>query len=284
MTAPQGGSPQTAGPQTAASQTAWTPAPAVAQLWSVHTLAAHDLPGTLARIAEIGFVGVEPISLYGRTPADVRLILDDLGLTMTSAHVDFPVGDTGERALDCYGELGVQTLVWSMEPEEFASPELVRTGVARVNEAARRAADRGMTIGYHNHFAELTNAWDGRSAYEHLLDLLDPSVVLEVDLYWVAVAKVDPTALVRGLGDRVRLLHVKDGPATGMGDAMTALGEGTVHVDDTIRACAALESAIVELDRTDGDMFDALARSYDYLLDRSLATGRLPSRTERSTT
>ncbi|SDC58740.1 Sugar phosphate isomerase/epimerase [Sanguibacter gelidistatuariae] len=266
---------------TVTSAATWRPSPAVAQLWSVHTLAARDLRGTLARIADIGFFGVEPISLYGHSAADTRAILDDLGLTMTSAHVDFPVGDAGERVLDCYADLGVQTLVWSMEPAEFASPELVRAGVERVNEAARRAAARGMTIGYHNHFAEFTNSWGGRSAYEHLLDVLDPAVVLEVDLYWATVAGVDAAELVRGRGDRVRLLHVKDGPATGMDDVMTALGEGAVHVDDTVRACSALESCIVELDRTEGDMFDALAQSYDYLLDRSLATGRLPSRTER---
>lgn len=259
----------------------WAPAPAVAQLWSVHTLAGQDFRGTLERVADIGFVGVEPISLYGHPAADVALVLDDLGLTMTSAHVDFPVGDAGERALDVYAELGTQTLVWSMEPEEFASPGDIERGAERVNEAARRAGERGLTIGYHNHFAELTSSWDGRTGYDVLLDCLDPRVVLEVDLYWVAVAGADATALVRSLGDRVRLLHVKDGPARGMDDQMTVLGEGSVHVDDTIRACTALESCIVELDRTDGDMLDALARSYDYLLDRSLAGGRRPSRTER---
>lgn len=264
------------------SAAAWTPSPAVAQLWSVHTLAGQDFRGVLEKIAAIGYVGVEPISLYDHSAAQVRTLLDDLGLTMTSAHVSFPVGDVGARALDTYAELGVQTLVWSMEPEEFATPELVRTGVERVNEAARLAAERGLTIGYHNHFAEFTNVWDGRTAYDVLLDVMDPAVVLEVDLYWLAVAGTDAPALVSGLGDRVRLLHVKDGPATGMADQMAVLGEGSVHVDPTIRACTALESCIVELDRTPGDMIDALARSYDYLIDRSLATGRLPSCSERS--
>lgn len=258
----------------------WSPAPAVAQLWSVHTLAGRDLRGTLARIADIGFEGVEPISLYGHPAASVAGMLDDLGLSMRSAHVDFPVGDAGERALDVYAELGTSTLVWSLEPEELTTQDDIRRGAERVNEAARRAGERGLSIGYHNHFAEFTNAWDGRTAYDVLLDCLDPRVVLEVDLYWVAVAGADATALVRRLGDRVRLLHVKDGPAQGMDDQMTVLGEGTVHVDSTIAACTALESCIVELDRTAGDMVSALARSYDYLVGRSLATGRRSSLTE----
>ena len=36
-------------------------------------------------------------------------------------------------------------------------------------------------------------------------------VTLEVDVYWAATAKLDVTALLRRLGDRVKALHVKDG-------------------------------------------------------------------------
>ena len=53
---------------------------------------------------------------------------------------------------------------------------------------------RGMRIGYHNHFAEFSRFFDGRQAYEILLDLLDPRVVVELDAYWARMggASFDP--------------------------------------------------------------------------------------------
>ncbi|WP_369372473.1 sugar phosphate isomerase/epimerase family protein [Promicromonospora sp. Populi] len=248
-------------------------APVAAQLWSVHTLARQDLPGVLRRIAEIGFVAVEPIDLYGRTPAEFRALTDEVGLEICSAHAPFPAGDDGERTLDVYQELGVDTLAWSLEAEELVTRDTLLRGLDRVDDGARRAARRGMTIAYHNHFAEFTGTTDGRTVYDELLDAVDPAVVLEVDLYWVAVAGVDPAALVRRLGDRVRLVHAKDGPAQGMDDVMVALGEGAVDVDPAIAACPALDWCVVELDRTSGDMFDALRRSYDHVVGRGLAWG-----------
>ena len=38
--------------------------------------------------------------------------------------------------------------------------------------------------------------------------------MLEVDTYWAAVGGQDVAALLGRLGDRVRYLHVKDGPIT----------------------------------------------------------------------
>lgn len=249
-------------------------APVAVQLWSVHTLAGRDLPAVLGRLAEIGFAAVEPISLYGRSPAQLRSLTDGFGLEICSAHAPFPTGDEGERTLDTYEELGVDTLAWSLEPEELVTRDAMLRGLERVNEGAERAARRGMTIAYHNHFAELTASYDGELAYDALLAALDPAVVLELDMYWVAVAGLDPAALAARLGDRVRLLHAKDGPARGMDDHMVALGDGTLDVDAAVRACPALDWCIVELDRTSGDMFEALEKSYDHLTGRRLAHGR----------
>ena len=53
---------------------------------------------------------------------------------------------------------------------------------------------------------------DGRPALEVFADLLDPSVRLEVDLYWATAGGAEPVALLQRLGDRVIAVHVKDGP------------------------------------------------------------------------
>ena len=58
--------------------------------------------------------------------------------------------------------------------------------------AGRRVRPR---VGYHNHDHEFTSQIDGRSALEVFADLLDPSVQLEVDLYWATAGGADPVEL-----------------------------------------------------------------------------------------
>lgn len=251
-------------------------APAIAaQLWTFHELAARDLEGVLTKISELGYVAVEPLGLHGRSPVAVRRLLDDLGLGVCSAHAPFPAGPDAHRILDEQLELGVDTVVWSLEKEEFDSVEAIRRGCERINEGAENAREYGITVGYHNHFAEFANSFDGRSAYDVLLENLHPDVVLELDMYWVLLGGGDPAAVVRGLGERVRYLHVKDGPAETNDDFMVPVGQGRVDIPAVLTASPAVRWHIVELDRSRIDMFEALRQSYDYLVGEGFSRGRL---------
>ena len=87
-----------------------------------------------------------------------------------------------------------------------------RAWPGELNQAAVKAADHGLRLGYHNHDFELSSIVGGRPGLEVLADALDPAVILEVDTYWAAVGGQDVPALLGRLGDRVRYLHVKDGP------------------------------------------------------------------------
>jgi len=162
-----------------------------------------------------------------------------------------------------------------MEREEFDSPGAISAGLQRVNEAAERAAERGLTIAYHNHFAEFANAFDGRRAYDLLLEQLDPRVVVELDAYWAVMGGADPAAVLTELGDRARLVHIKDGPAVSYeDDVMVPIGEGRIDWAAALGAGAGLRWHIVELERLHVDVFEALATSRDHLIDAGLSRGR----------
>jgi sugar phosphate isomerase/epimerase len=239
--------------------------PVAVQLWSVFALAQEDFPGVLRQLSEIGYVGVEAYGLHGLKPAVVRRLLDDLGLELCSSHAPFPSGSEARRVLDEQSELGAPVLAWSLEPEEFATEDSIARGVERVNDAAANAQAYGMRIAYHNHSAEFARLPDGRRAYDVLLDRLSPDVLVELDVYWAAVAGVDPAAVTRELGERVRFLHVKDGPATDPADAMVAAGQGSLDIPAILAANPAVAWHIVELDRCDTDVMTALRESHDYL-------------------
>ncbi|HEX3779882.1 MAG TPA: sugar phosphate isomerase/epimerase [Pseudonocardiaceae bacterium] len=252
-----------------------TPAIA-AQLWTFHDLAARDLEGVLTKIAALGYTAVEPLGLHGRRPAAVRALLDELGMAVCSAHAPFPAGPDASRILDEQAELGADTVVWSLEKEEFDSVEAIRRGCERINEGAANARDYGITVGYHNHYAEFANSFDGRKAYDVLLDELSPDVLLELDMYWVLLGGADPAEVLRSLAERVRFLHVKDGPAEYDGDYMVPVGQGRVDIPAVLGAGTGVRWHIVELDRCHLDMFDALRQSYAYLVGKGLSRGRLP--------
>ena len=96
-------------------------------------------------------------------------------------------------------------------------------------------------------------------------------MLLEVDTYWAAVGGQDVPALLGRLGDRVRYLHVKDGPVT-RDDPMTAVGAGLMPVAEILAACPSAEWHVVELDRCATDVLIAVRDSLAWLAARGLAT------------
>ncbi|MEV6845138.1 sugar phosphate isomerase/epimerase [Actinoplanes sp. NPDC051411] len=245
-----------------------------AQLWTFHEVAAADFEGVLEKIAGLGYLAVEPLGLHGRDPLAVRALLDSLGMTVCSAHAPFPAGPSASAILDENAALGASTLVWSLEREEFDSPSAMERGVERINEGVANARAYGMTVGYHNHYAEFANTFGGRSAYSLLLDLLDPSVVIELDMYWARMGGADPASVIRSLGSRVKFLHVKDGPAISQEDDwMVPVGQGTLDIASALNASDTIDWHIVELDRSKMDMIEALRESYSYLTSNGFSRG-----------
>lgn len=70
---------------------------------------------------------------------------------------------------------------------------------------------------------------------------------------------VDPAELIARLGDRVRLLHLKDGPCRAFGDDMVAFGELDLDVAAVVGAAHHAESRGVEIDQCDDDVVHVLA-------------------------
>jgi len=247
---------------------------AAVMLYTVDALLDDGFEATLDRIAGLGYLGVETYGLHGHSPAQVRRMLERVGLKLVSSHAPFPFGADARRILDEYAELGAPNLAWSMEAEEFESVEAIERGLERVNGGVVEAKAYGMTVAYHNHNAEFRQAFDGRFAYDLLLERLHPDARVELDLYWVAVGRTEPADVVASVGPRLRYAHVKDGPALTYGDdVLVPIGEGVVDIRGALSVDSTLEWHIVELERLDVDVFDALEASYDFLVGGGLSRG-----------
>jgi sugar phosphate isomerase/epimerase len=250
-------------------------APVSIQLYTLREQAKQDLPGVIARLGRIGYCGVEPAGFQGMDPGELRKLVEDAGMQVSSAHIPLPDAEQAPRLFEAHRALGCRDLVVAFLPEErFADADALARTAEALNGAAERARGAGMRLGYHNHWWEFRNRVGRRSAHAALFERLDPDVFAEVDLYWAKTGGADPARVLRDLGRRARFVHVKDGPADDPAAPMTAVGEGTLDVHAALRANEAVEWHVVELDRCATDMFDAVERSYRYLVAAGLSRGR----------
>jgi sugar phosphate isomerase/epimerase len=233
------------------------------QLYTVREAIAADLPGTLQRIADIGFTQVEVWAFVDRF-AEYQTALAASGLTAPTAHAKL-LGQDLDQIFSAARELGVQTVIDPhIDNARWASPESIAEIAAELNAAAVTAATYGLAVGYHNHEFELEIVHDGVPALEIFASHLDDAVLLELDTYWAAVGGQDVVELLGRLGSRVQFLHVKDGPLTKDDKEQLAVGAGRMPVA-AILAAAPTALRVVELDDFDGDVFDAVRDSYDFL-------------------
>jgi sugar phosphate isomerase/epimerase len=260
----------------------WKPAKLSVQLYTVREQFKSDIPGTLKRIRDIGFENVETAFWpEGISVKQAAKYLKDAGLSVSSAHVEIPIGDNKQIFLDTAAAYNCRKMIWHGWPEDkrYSSMSGTLELVSIYNEAASFAKAKGLEFGLHNHWWEYRNKIDGRYVYEVLLENLDKDIFFEVDTYWVKVAGQDPGSIVMKMGSRAPLLHIKDGPALWNDqlpkdnpDPMTAVGKGTQNFPAIVAAADGnTEWMVVEMDKTSGDVFVALKESFDYLVSNKLA-------------
>lgn len=233
-----------------------------------------DLPALAAELAQIGFTRVEP-HRWHENPTEVRAALDGAGLSAPSAHARILDADP-HQVFSAAVELGVKTVVQPNAARElWHSQAGVASLAEKLNEAAEIGREYGVGVGYHNHaFEFLESEWiigaaneERPTALDFLAADLDEGVALEIDTYWAAVGGADPVALLKRLGFRVTLLHIKDGPITPDAINQTPVGGGAMPVDQ-ILAAAPHARPVIELDDYRGDALDAVRESYEYLIGR----------------
>jgi sugar phosphate isomerase/epimerase len=257
------------------------PARLSVQLYTVRNEISKDISGTLKRVAEIGFKWVETAFWpEGITVQKAAKYLKEAGLFVSSAHIEIPVGDKKQAMLDAAAAYGCTKMIWHGWPEDkrYSSLEGTMELASIYNEAGKFAKANGLQFGIHNHWWEYRNKVGGRFVYEVLLEELDKDIFFEVDTYWVKVAGQDPAAIVKRLGRRARLLHIKDGPAIWNDslpqdnpDPMTAVGKGTQDFPAIVKAANGnTEWMVVEMDKTANDVFKELKDSYDYMVKNKM--------------
>jgi sugar phosphate isomerase/epimerase len=229
------------------------------QLYTMGGTIDNDVPGTLKKIADIGYKDVESAfsikgAYYGMTSKEFAKLTKDTGLSWISHHVGgapfkMPAGgfktppgmdttrlhqlrsmppmknlkDNYQQIIDEVAEGGLKYLVCASIPLS-TSPEISESIdiLSRSGEAAKKS---GIQLCYHNHTHEFEQV-DGKIPYDMLLSQINSDILkMELDLGWASVAGADPVELFKKSPGRFPLWHVKDINAQ---KAPTEIGNGTV--------------------------------------------------------
>jgi sugar phosphate isomerase/epimerase len=249
--------------------------PISVQLYSLRNEAATNFEIVLRRLGEVGFVGVEVAGFHDLTPKRYATIVKESGLVTSSAHLTDLTPDGFNAALDDLQAIGCDVALCAfMPPERFADLDAIQASADALNNANAIARERGVSFGYHNHWWEFSTIIDGRTAWSTLFAHLDVTVFAELDIYWATFGGADPRHVIADLGDRVWVLHVKDGPCDAPESPMVAVGSGTLDIPAILASAPMAKWHVVELDRCATDMFTAVADSYRFLVGNGLSTGR----------
>lgn len=237
------------------------------QLYSCKDATANDFVGTLEKIAEIGYEGVEFAGYGGLEATEMKAHLDRLGLKASGAHIGL---DELKSNLDYHIEfnktVGNKYLICPCVA--ISSKEDVMQLKADFADIAKRLEGTGMVFGFHNHAVEF-NVYDGEYAMDIMLSGHN-DIIYEPDCYWTEYAGVDTCAYLEKIGERTPLVHLKDMRTEADGSKESEIfGKGILDnqkiVDAAKKHCNP-EWFVIEWEAFDMDCIEAVKQSYNNLV------------------
>jgi sugar phosphate isomerase/epimerase len=234
--------------------------PVSIELYSLRELTQTDFLGTLDKVAEMGYNGVEFAGFFGIDASVLKEKLDSLGLIATSSHTPIDQIDEKLEEVITYNKaIGNTNIVipWADTSDETNIENTVRI----IRKAAPILAQNGMRLFYHNHKQEFVPYQEG-----YVMDYLmesEPLLYLQLDICWATKAGVAPTPYLEKYSGRTDLCHFKDIKV----DTLTSVGTGEVDIASVVAEAHKLgmSAVVIENDRPQPDPLTDAKLSIDNL-------------------
>ena len=255
------------------------------QMFEVRKQAEKDLAAAFKMIKDAGFDNVElyPIA-YHQSPAQLKKILNDAGLTAVSGHFDYTSRD---MSVDYAAALGLQFLVCPMLPEDQKqSAAGFRKAAEWFTKWGSDTRKAGMLFVFHNHDYEFKSLpgveGEHKNGWGVLVDFTDPQLIkLELDIFWLVTAGQDPMAILKRYRNRAVLIHMKDRVAGAPGSYVvderatsycTELGKGTIDWPAILKQAHSqgIQYAFLDQDDTRIPVEESMKESRAYLRTLSI--------------
>lgn len=236
------------------------------QMYTVRDECEKDFFGTLKKVANIGYTGLEFCGYYGTAAAEIRKHIDELGMKAVSAHVALSaMQEDLDREIEYAKILGMKTIVVPWLPEEYRKDS---EAYLRTSELIKGLDDKcsreGIQLCYHNHDFEFEKIGN-----EYILDLFLKMAVnlkLELDTFWTYFVGIDTLEYMRKNSSRLQYIHLKD-MIKGEKLQFAEVGEGCLNIASFVDTAVELgvEWAFVEQDSCRRPSIESVKISFDNL-------------------
>lgn len=248
------------------------------QLYTVRDSISKDLEKTLEKLAYLGFKNLEIYGyngrFFGKTKSEFQTILKNNGLQVISSHhttgrTDLHDGtllQNWEQTLEDLNFIGATYAVCSYLPEAERTIEAYQKLPEILENKGKISKQNGVQLAYHNHDFEFLKMNDENNFYDFILKNTSSNLVkMELDLYWISKAGLDPLVYFEKYPKRFPLWHVKDMKAETKD--FTEIGNGTVDFKKIFEAKekAGLKHWFLEQDSSDKDIFESISMSTKYI-------------------
>lgn len=246
------------------------------QLYTLREETEQDFRGTLRKVAELGYEGVEFAGYGDLSAEEMKALLDELGLKAISSHVSLQAMRSDlQKEIHYLKTIGAKYMICPyLAPEDRPQGDAWRELFSFLQETGTQAAKQGLIFGYHNHDFEFQDQVGDQAAFDALFSATTPDAVqVELDVCWVQFAGQDPLAYIQKYAGRLPLLHLKDFNKGEDGEMITLeLGKGSVNLPAVIEAAsdAGVEWLIVEQDFCQNPPLESISNSLDWLKQNDL--------------
>lgn len=239
--------------------------PVAVQLYTLREETSKDFIGTLKKVADIGYKGVEFAGFADIKAEDMRKALDELGLKAVGSHTGIELlRDNFEAVVEYNLKIGNKYIIvpWAAAEGKEGYEKLAR----ELGEIGQKLKQRGLQLCYHNHDHEF-QIFDGVYGMDILLDNNKPeNLMAEIDTCWVFYAGLDPAGYVRKNKGRCPLVHVKDLKSREE-KVFAEVGSGVIDVASVVAAAKDIgaEWIVVEQDECRIPCLESVKISFDNL-------------------
>lgn len=243
------------------------------QLYTLREETEKDFIGTLEKVAEIGYQGVEFFHYGGLTAAELKAQLDRLGLKASGSHIAIDQLMTNLDAVIDYNiQIGSSYIIlpWTNYENKEEYIELARI----CNEIGKKCKEKGIQFCYHNHRQEF-KVIDGEYALDILFNLTDPELVqAEIDVYFLKYIGLDPAEYIKKYTGRCPLIHIKD-IENDEEHSFTEVGNGILDVEGIAAVAEEIGTKwlIVEQNKFKRSPFESVEISFNNIKNMGLVGG-----------
>ena len=142
----------------------------------------------------------------------------------------------------------------------YETKEQLDHSIEQMNEYEPKLAAEGLEMMYHNHTSEFFYNEDGQIPLVEIINRTN--IKLQIDIYWIYRAGVNPIYFLEQFKDRIGAVHLKDGDL----EHGKPLGKGTAPIAQVVKwAKANNVLMIVENDPLPDVQMDEAKECIDYL-------------------